>query len=88
MPGSQSQTQDESGWTIPAALVCYVHLTGIRAAADALRELGTTSRLLAGGQAVERQAELVAGWGVTPIMLDDLLQIDRLADSLLVDQSD
>jgi DNA-binding transcriptional MerR regulator/methylmalonyl-CoA mutase cobalamin-binding subunit len=63
------------------------HLPGIRAAADALSELGTTSRLLAGGQAVERQAELVAGWGVTPITLDDPLQIDRLADTLLGDRS-
>ncbi len=42
--------------------------------------------LLAGGQAVERQPQTVASWGVTPIVLDDLDQIDRLADSLLDDE--
>ena len=62
-------------------------LPEIRAAADALRAAATLPRLLAGGQAVERQPEIVASWGVTPMMLHDLQQIENLASSLLTEAS-
>jgi DNA-binding transcriptional MerR regulator/methylmalonyl-CoA mutase cobalamin-binding subunit len=61
------------------------YLPAIQAAADAVRATGVGPRLLAGGQAVERQPAIVTGWGVTPIMLDDLQQIDDLASSLLAE---
>jgi DNA-binding transcriptional MerR regulator/methylmalonyl-CoA mutase cobalamin-binding subunit len=57
-------------------------LPAILAAANALRAIGTVPQLLAGGQAVERQPALVAGWGVTPIIADNLEQFDSVARSL------
>ena len=57
------------------------HLPAIHAAAKALRAIGTVPQLLAGGRAVERQPELVAGWGVTPIIANDLERFDSVARS-------
>jgi methanogenic corrinoid protein MtbC1 len=53
------------------------NLPAIREAANALRAIGTVPQLLAGGQAVECQPALVASWGVTPIIADDLEQFDQ-----------
>jgi methanogenic corrinoid protein MtbC1 len=44
------------------------HLPALGEAVLAIRAAGNAPRLLAGGQAVVRQPEVVAGYGVTPIL--------------------
>jgi len=61
-------------------------LPAIKSAAAALSALDPRPRLLAGGQAVERQPELVASWGVEPLTLGNLDSVDALTVSLLGDQ--
>lgn len=58
-------------------------LPAIQAAANALRKLQPMPQLLAGGQAIERQPDIVTGWGITPLLLNDVHQLDKLAISLL-----
>ncbi len=63
-------------------------LPAVQAAANALREIRPMPQLLAGGQAIERQSDTVAGWGVTTLRLNDLKQLDELANSLLAAAED
>jgi DNA-binding transcriptional MerR regulator/methylmalonyl-CoA mutase cobalamin-binding subunit len=69
----------------PAVLLSVTgdeYLPAIRVVANALRAIRTIPQLLAGGQAVERQADLVAGWGVTPMIRHDTGQFDSMARNL------
>jgi DNA-binding transcriptional MerR regulator/methylmalonyl-CoA mutase cobalamin-binding subunit len=59
------------------------HLPAMHAAVEAVRTTNVPTCVFAGGQAVERHPERVASWGVTPIRLDDLEQIDHLYDVVL-----
>jgi MerR family transcriptional regulator, light-induced transcriptional regulator len=55
------------------------HLPAVGAAAAALRAAGCTTSLLAGGQAVVRHPDVVAGFGVTPAADDTDALIESLA---------
>lgn len=70
----------------PSAVLLSVtgdeYLPAIRVAALALRASRAIPQLLAGGQAVERQPDLVAEWGVTPMIRHDTGQFDSMARNL------
>lgn len=54
------------------------HLPAIREAVAALHDAGHSPTILAGGQAVERHPDIVAGFGVTPATDDPDLLIETL----------